>query len=158
MIPRISDPPPEPPPLPGQPLEYGGSGRHDPAGYVRRPSFFSIIRFVGAMIFMAVVAVIFLGVIPRLETVYADFGTKLPAITVAVLNTSRFLRTPIGWVFGTLVAGVVAVTFAVLPVKGKWLRLIVILLLALLALGLALAVMMPILNLIESISGNPGKM
>ena len=149
---------PPPPPLPTQPLNYDAGDRFAGHRVPPPPSVFSVLRFVATLIVLAIVAVIFLGVIPRLETVYADFGTKLPAVTVAVLNISRFLRTPTGWVFGTLVAGVIAVTFAVLPVRGRWLRLIVIVLLAVLVLGLALAVLMPIMNLIESISSNPGKM
>ena len=143
-----------PPPLPPQPLEYRGDRGPSLIGARRSPSIFSIVRFVIAIGMMAILAAVLLLVIPRIETVYADFGVKLPMVTAIILDASRFLRTPIGWAFGILIAGVVGVVFAVLPIKGRWLRLLVMTILALLVIALALALFMPMISLIESISGS----
>jgi len=147
--------PPVPPPLPQQPLDYRGSGG-DVGGPVpartRQDSIFSLIRFIAAMAVMLILLAIFLIVIPRLESVYADFGTKLPWITQLVLDVSRFLQTPLGWVVAAVIAGIVALTVAVLPIPRRWLRLLVTLVLALIVISLALAVLLPIMNLMDSIS------
>ena len=145
-----------PPPLPPQPLQYRGDpGPSFAAGAQRRtPSIFSLARFVVAVGVVAILAIILLLVIPRFEVIYKDFGVKLPMVTVIILDTSRFLRTPIGWAFGILIAGVVGVVFAVLPIKGRWLRLLVVTVLALLVIARALALFMPMISLIDSISGS----
>jgi type II secretory pathway component PulF len=150
-------PPPFPPPPQPQPLDYRGdrSGGFDPAAIAQRRSnaIFSIARFVAAMIVMLIVLGIFLTVIPRLERVYADFGTKLPLITQLVLDISRFLRTPLGWVVAGVITCIVAVVFAVLPIPRRWLRLLVIFIMALFVITLALAVFLPMIDLMDNISG-----
>src|SRR5688572_13908324 len=151
-----SAPPPLPPP---QPLDYGGVGTIG-GGLRASPTLalFSIASFVMTSAVMLIVLAIFIFVIPRLETVYADFGTKLPLITRLVLDVSRFVRTPLGWLCGGIVAFGVAGTVALIPIRGRWLRLVLLLLLALVIIALALAVLLPILDLMESISKNPGKL
>jgi len=151
--------PPTPPPLPPQPLEYGGgpgSGASAipvaAAAAARGASIFSIIRFIAASAVMGILLIIFLLIIPRLETAYADFGTKLPWITQLVLDVSRFLRTPLGWVAAAFVTFVVALMIAVLPIRGRWLRLLILFVLALITIGLGLAVLLPIVNLMENIT------
>jgi type II secretory pathway component PulF len=153
--------PPNPPPLPQRPLNYSGpvapSVGVAPASYAQRVAVFSIIRFIASLAVMLILVVIFLFVVPRLEVVYADFGTKLPWITQLVLDVSRFLRTPLGWVAAAVIAGIVALTTAFLPISGRWLRLLILLVLALVVIGLALAVLLPIVNLMESITSGTGK-
>ena len=151
---------PNPPPLPSQPLDYSGPvppGVVAAAAVAREVAIFSIIRFIASMAVMLILVVIFVFVVPRLETVYQDFGTKLPWITMLVLDIGRFLHTPLGWVTALLVAGVISVVIAVLPIRGRWLRLLILLVLAGVVIGLALAVMLPIMNLMESLSGGTGK-
>ena len=105
--------PPNPPPLPPQQLDYRGPVATGAgpvpvaaaAAATRAASIFSIVRFILASAVMGVLLIIFLLVIPRLETVYADFGTKLPWITQLVLTISRFLRTPLGWLAAAFVVG-----------------------------------------------------
>ena len=153
--------PPNPPPIPPQPLEYRGPTAPGGAGPIpvaataatRSASIFSIVRFILTSAVMAVLLTIFLLVIPRLETVYNDFGTKLPWITQLVLDISRFLRTPLGWVAAAFVVGIVALMIAVLPIRGRWLRLLILFVLALIVIALGAAVLLPIVNLIENISG-----
>ena len=160
---------PIPPPLPPEPqsLNYGDPRRAGPgprgggvggAPIDRRQSIFSLIRFVAAIAVMSVLMMIFLLVIPRLERVYADFGTKLPWITQLVLDVSRFLQTPLGWVVAAFIAGVVALVVGVLPIPRRWLRLLVVLFLAAIVIALGMAVLLPILNMMESLTSNPGKL
>src|SRR5687768_4258232 len=165
----MTDFPPTPPPLPGHPLDYrdsrlaqgsvggGGGANIGPLAYAPPRRLFSVLRFTISIIVMLILAGIFMLVVPRLESVYMDFGVKLPAVTMIVLDVSRFLRTPLGWFFATLIAAVVGVFFAVLPVGGRWLRLLMVTMLALIVLGLALAVLLPFVNLMESLSGGRGK-
>jgi type II secretory pathway component PulF len=150
---------PIPPPLPphhAQALDYRGPYEPgvDPAALAQRRSnaIFSIVRFVLAMAVMLFLLLIFLTVIPRLERVYADFGTKLPLVTQIVLDISRFLQTPLGWVAAAVIACIVGVTVAVLPIPRRWLRLLVIFALAMVVIVLALAVLLPMINLIDNIS------
>ena len=152
--------PPNPPPIPQQPLDYrggrgstGGPAMTPAAGYRPHPSIFSAIRFVAAIAVMLILLAIFFFVIPQLEAVYADFGTKLPAITQIVLDVSRFLHTPLGWIVAIIITGIVALADSVLPIPARWLRLLVVLLLALIVIALALALFLPIVNLMDSISG-----
>ena len=151
---RSPVPPPFPPRQP-EPLNYHGSSRgFDPAALAQRRSnaIFSLVRFILAMAVMLIVLLIFLTVIPRFERVYADFGTKLPLITQLVLDISRFLQTPLGWVVAAVIACIVAVVVAVLPIPRRWLRLLVIFIMALVVITLALAVFLPMINLMDNIS------
>ena len=151
--------PSNPPPIPPQPLDYGGV-RTVAGGFRSSPAtkLFSLAAFLMTSAVMLILLAIFIFVVPRLETGYADFGTNLPLITRLVLGVGRLMQTPIGWVSGVIVVFGVAGTVALLPLRGRWLRLILLLLLALVIIGLALAVLLPILNLMESISSNPGKL
>ena len=152
-----SIPPPMPPEPPPRPLDYRGPAHTagiDPAELARRRSnaIFSLVRFTFAMAVMAILLLIFLTVIPRIERAYADFGTKLPFITQLVLDVSRFLQTPLGWVAAAVIAGIVGVTVAIVPIPRRWFRLIVIFLMAMMVIVLALAVLLPMVNLIDNIS------
>ena len=148
--------PPAMPPQQAQPLDYRGGYGTGLGGTTlaqrRSNAIFSIVRFILAMAVMLFLVLIFLTVIPRLERVYADFGTRLPLITQIVLNISRFLQTPLGWVVATVIACIVGVVVAVLPIPRRWLRLLVIFLLAVVIIMLALAVLLPMINLMDSIS------
>jgi type II secretory pathway component PulF len=147
---------PVPPPIPPQPLDYrgdpGSPGFGPSASAARAASIFSLARFIAGIAVMAILLVIFLLIIPRLETVYNDFGTKLPWITQLVLDISRFLHTPLGWVAAAVITCIVAVTLAVLPIPRRWLRLLITLIMALIVILLALAVLLPMINLMDAIS------
>ncbi len=65
-------------------------------------------KVVGAMIYpiavitfaLGIVSGIMIAVIPKFKTIFADFGTKLPGLTVALINISEWFvkGTPPGWV------------------------------------------------------------
>ncbi len=146
------------PPLPREHLEYATPLPPPTTDAERRlraqqASIFSVIRFVAAVAVMAILLAILFFVVPPLESLYRDFGTKLPWITMLVLDTSRFLHTPLGWVVAIIITGIVALTVSVLPIPARWLRLLVVLLLALIVIALALALFLPMMNLIDSVSG-----
>ena len=148
-----------PPPIPPRPLDYGDERSRPSVGTVPyfpalpRQPIFSVARFIVTTLAMLILLGIFLVVMPRLETVYKDFGTKLPAVTVVMLSIGRLMNTPGGWFFGLLIAVSTGVLVAVLPLRGRGLRLLLVLLLALIVVALALAVLLPLVNLMESISG-----
>src|SRR5216110_4007134 len=64
-------------------------------------------KVIGAMIYPAVVITIAVGivsmimifVIPKFEQIFKDFGTKLPPITVVLLNISRWFANQYGWAY-----------------------------------------------------------
>src|SRR4051812_49389805 len=64
-------------------------------------------KVIGAMIYPAVVISIAVGivsmimifVIPKFETIFRDFGTKLPDITNVLLFVSRWFATQYGWAY-----------------------------------------------------------
>jgi type II secretory pathway component PulF len=49
------------------------------------------------------------------------------------------------------------VVFAVLPIRGRWLRLLIVLILALVVLTLALAVFVPLIDLMNNAAGPSGR-
>ena len=142
--------------MPGssQPLSYSPAGGAGVPPYPPpRVSLFSVAAFMSVFTVMSVLLVIFIFVIPKFETIFNDFGTKLPWITTIVLDIGRFMRTPLGWVVGALVAGGIAATAAFVPIPRRWLWLLMITTLALIIIALALALFLPMLHLIDSISG-----
>ena len=64
-------------------------------------------KVIGAMIYPAVVITIAVGivsmimifVIPKFEQIFKDFGTKLPAITQILLDTSNWFAKQYGWAY-----------------------------------------------------------
>jgi len=64
-------------------------------------------KVVGAMIYPAVVISIAVGivsmimifVIPKFEEIFKDFGTKLPGVTVVLLQISRWFANDYGWAY-----------------------------------------------------------
>ncbi len=64
-------------------------------------------KVIGAMIYPAVVITIAVGivsmimifVIPKFEQIFKDFGTKLPGVTVVLLEISRWFAQQYGWAY-----------------------------------------------------------
>lgn len=153
MIPGSNQPPP--PPLPPEMLDYRAAGGV-PGAYPPRRAVFSVGSFIATTAVMLVLLGIFWFVMPQLENAFKDFGVKLPAVTAALLHVSRLLHTPGGLVFGVMIAGSIGVLVAVLPFRGRGLRLLLTLILGVIVLVVALAVLLPLMGLMQSMSG--GKM
>jgi type IV pilus assembly protein PilC len=64
-------------------------------------------KVIGAMIYpivvisiaVGIVSMIMIFVIPKFEDIFRDFGTKLPTITVVLLNISRWFANDYGWAY-----------------------------------------------------------
>ena len=64
-------------------------------------------KVIGAMIYpivvisiaVGIVSMIMIFVIPKFEEIFRDFGTKLPTITVVLLNISRWFANQYGWAY-----------------------------------------------------------
>ncbi len=64
-------------------------------------------KVIGAMIYpivvisiaVGIVSMIMIFVIPKFEDIFRDFGTKLPTVTVVLLNISRWFANQYGWAY-----------------------------------------------------------
>src|SRR3954465_5232580 len=64
-------------------------------------------KVIGAMIYpivvisiaVGIVSMIMIFVIPKFEEIFRDFGTKLPTVTVVLLNISRWFANDYGWAY-----------------------------------------------------------
>ncbi|MDB5323874.1 MAG: epsF 5 [Phycisphaerales bacterium] len=64
-------------------------------------------KVIGAMIYpivvisiaVGIVSMIMIFVIPKFEEIFKDFGTKLPTVTVVLLNISRWFANQYGWAY-----------------------------------------------------------
>src|SRR5438552_2615608 len=64
-------------------------------------------KVIGAMIYpavviciaVAIVSMIMIVVVPKFQKIFRDFGTKLPTITVVLLNISRWFANQYGWAY-----------------------------------------------------------
>ena len=126
-----------------------------------RRAFFSPTAFlVVAVPIVLVYAMLFLF-LPRIERMYADFGTKLPAATQIVLNMARFAQS---WGYAPAVAipvaaGLLVPRFARRSTTPRSTRLLVLLFINFVALILIfvaiIVVMLPWYQMMDNISGNP---
>ncbi|MEA2734149.1 MAG: hypothetical protein QOE14_600, partial [Humisphaera sp.] len=73
-------------------------------------------------------------------------------ITVFMLRIARLMNTVAGWVLGALFAVGVGAIAAVIPIRGRAFRVLLLLILGLLVLGIALSVLLPLVSLMDSIS------
>src|SRR2546423_6507190 len=48
---------------------------------------------------VGIVSMIMIFVIPKFEEIFKDFGTKLPTVTVVLLNISRWFANQYGWAY-----------------------------------------------------------
>jgi type II secretory pathway component PulF len=118
----------------------------------RRRGVFSTASFVTTSAAMLLVLTIFLFVIPQFEKAVLEAGAELPAFTMAMFKISGLLRTTGGWVFGVLIALSLGAFVAVLPIRGKALRLMLTLVMGLIVAAFALAIFMPMMQMVQSIS------
>ena len=130
----------------------------------RRPRpWFYLPLGIGLGLFAAVVTFLMVVMVPRFEEIFRDFGTKLPTPTVVLLNASRFFGRDYGWVVFWVIAAVVPVAVARLrpwPPRRRGLGLTVSVLVTMLLIGLTVlavyvALQLPLLSLIDTVSGRP---
>lgn len=130
----------------------------------RRPRpWFDLPIGIGLGLFAAVVTFLMVVMVPRFEAIFRDFGTKLPTPTVVLLNVSRFFSMDYGWVLFWVIAAVVPVVVARIrpwPPRHRGLGLtisvtVTVLLIGLTALAVYVALQLPMLSLIDTVSGRP---
>jgi type II secretory pathway component PulF len=116
---------------------------------------FSLAMALPVGLFVLVLFIILMFVIPRLELVYKDFGSKLPLVTMIVLNASRWFRSV--WILWPMLLCLPVVAGLCAPQSKsaqRWLRLLMVVCFAGIVILIALAVFMPLISLTETIS-NP---
>jgi len=128
----------------------------------RRPRpWFDLPIGIGLGLFAAVVTFLMVVMVPRFEEIFRDFGTKLPTPTVVLLNASRFFGMDYGWVLFWVIAAVVPVVVArsrPWPPRHRGLGLTVSVIVSGVLIGLTLlavyvALMLPMVSLIQTVSG-----
>lgn len=151
--------PPLPPRLPPPPpLEYE---RVQP----RRPihAGIHVAIAIHATAYMALPMLLLILVVPRFEAVFRDFRTELPWITKLVLYISRWAANEYGWMFVLPLIVALVVPGLLLDLRGtseQGLRIYrrvarLLLMLAMLVVSgvIILACFMPMISLIDSVSG-----
>ena len=102
--------------------------------------------------FFAVITLILTVVVPRLEVTFADFGVKLPLATVLMINLSHVFRTLYLWIAFIPLAVFIGMFAPTSRAARIWLRVFIMLAVALTVLFVAAATFMPLLSLMDSIS------
>ena len=132
----------------------------------RRPRpWFDLPIGIGLGLFAAVVTFLMVVMVPRFEEIFRDFGTKLPTPTVVLLNASRFFGMDYGWVLFWVIAAVVPVLVARIrpwPPRHRGLGLTVSVIVSGVLIGLTLlavyvALMLPMVSLIQTVSSGASK-
>ena len=115
---------------------------------------FSLGMALPVALFVGVLSIILIFVIPRFETIFKDFGTRLPLVTTVVLNFALWFRSAYyAWpivICLPLLAGLFA------PKSSgaqRWLRLLLVLVFGGIVLLVAAALFLPLLSLIDNMSG-----
>ena len=132
----------------------------------RRPRpWFDVPLGIGLGLFAVVLTYLMTVMIPRFEEVFRDFGVKLPTATVLLLRASRFFGPTGGWVIFWIPAIVVPLLVARArpwPPRHRGLGLTLTVVVTLLLIGLTVlavyvALQLPMLKLIQTVSGGPNR-
>jgi len=130
---------------------------------------FSISIFIATSIIVAYAWYLLTATVSQYEVIFKDFGTKLPASTMMLLDVSRWMRTPAGYLIflipllpAVLIPrmgrrGVEANDLAAVMRQLRWVTLLLFVLVMLLGLQIlaGAALMQPMNSLIQNIS-SPG--
>jgi hypothetical protein len=116
---------------------------------------------IGLGMFASLLTAVFTVIVPRYEAIFRDFGVRLPTPTVVLLKLSRFVSETYAWVLCWVVAAVVPVVVARVrpwPPRHRGLGLtigvtVTVILLGVTALAVYWALQLPMVDLIQSVSG-----
>src|SRR5439155_18357126 len=141
--------------LPPSPIEY--YARDDTTAGARR---FSFAGFFAGCAFVALISRLMVMVVPHFETAFKDFGARLPAVTQLVLDISRWFRGR-GWIPVCLIPFVVGLIVPfLLPAEpgqrrigAEWVFIVLLCLAIAIGLFVAVALYMPMITLMQSVSG-----
>ena len=132
----------------------------------RRPRpWFDVPLGIGLGLFAVVLTYLMTVMIPRFEELFRDFGVKLPTATILLLRASRFFGPTGGWMIFWIPAIVVPIAVARArpwPPRHRGLGLTVTVVVTLLLIGLTVlavyvALQLPMLKLIQAVSGGPSR-
>jgi hypothetical protein len=112
---------------------------------------FSVPIFVISAVPTWGLAAMLVFVAPWFKQLYIGFKLKLPAPTQLLLEISDFANNQFGWVALVLLPFALALIVHRLPLKGRWLRLLIITGTMLMLLGIMLILAMPMISLLNAI-------
>jgi type IV pilus assembly protein PilC len=127
---------------------------------------FSLSAFISTGILLAVIFFTLVFVVPRFEAIFKDFGTQMPALTIYLLDASRF-AVRFWWLCLTVAIAIPIVCGFIIGLVarggdanpstrfGRRLSIVgvVLLLLGLYLVLLVIALFLPMINLIQAVSG-----
>ena len=153
-----------PPPLPPHttpPIDYQGPG----IGPRPRRPIVDVPLLVTGVLFIAVVSILTLIVTPKLESVFRDFGIKLPALSVSVLHFARLCQRgalPALWALMLAPAFIVPLLRTWPPEDptarhSRLARTVVMLAFALFTAWIVLGLFVPYVSMIEAAAGGSSK-
>lgn len=128
-----------------------------PLEYAARPvpgRVFSWSIFVATAAVCWALLAFFAMVVPRFKQMYVDMKVRLPAVSQVMLDLSDLVLTDFGWALLLLLPFVLAVLFRKRAIRGRWARLIFLVFYFGMAILAILALFMPMISLIEGISGS----
>jgi len=133
--------------------------------YRTAPAGVTTKRFVQELITSAIVvgggciacSIVLLFVVPKFREIFKDFRTSLPTLTERILTLSDWYGSSWGWcltlpLLVVMVVGV-AVISAMNPTAGRWLRRGFLLAFVLVMSVTVMAILLPLMKLISSVSG-----
>ena len=135
------------PPIAPPPLNYAQATPGWP-----RPRRFSVAVLVTTAVPAWLLAAAMLFVVPEFEEMFRNFKLELPQSTQLVLSLSHIIAKEWGWVPLVLFPFGLAIAFPVLPLRGRWIRLIIVLTTMLIVLLMVMALMSPMIALIDGLS------
>jgi hypothetical protein len=106
-----------------------------------------------ALVFLGVLVVAWVLVVPRFMMMFADMGTKLPAVTAAVVSIR-----PVIALLGALgVAGLMVAKQFLLPDRANlWINVAFLLVVLLACMFLVVAMFAPLFGLMQAVQGQSG--
>ncbi|HSU65460.1 MAG TPA: hypothetical protein VLJ39_01185 [Tepidisphaeraceae bacterium] len=115
---------------------------------------FSVSLFVTSAIFLWGVAGFFFFIVPKFKAMYGSFKLQLPAATRLLLAAGEVVTQHFGWVALLLLPFAIALMKPRTTIKLRWIRMAVSLCFFLLLIGAILTLYMPMISLIDSLTGS----
>ena len=105
--------------------------------------------FFFTLLMMTLIMRLLTVILPRVERVYSDFGVELPAVTRIVLSAGRSISGVAAWVIAVPLALATAFVVGTIPIGGRMLRLILVLVIGAITAFIAAALFLPLVSLAQ---------
>ena len=136
------------------PLEYASALPGEP--HSRRIRF-SFSLFCAAAVPLWSLTAVLVFVVPRFKVVFGNFNVALPMLTRLVLGASDLILRSWGWAPLILLPLVPALALPQVSIKRRWLRLAITLSIGVILAITAIAMMLPMISLIDALTSANGK-